>query len=380
MGSGSFDVFGDNTAPEDTTITEEDALKIPGNKSDNKKSGVQLESTRIGFDETVRQMLYVLIFILSLMCAILYFSGKKIAHDILDYRAEATASGKELEAAEAKLAEANSEVEDLTAELDIYRRTRKSYVRSYYDSSMTEFAFTVQEGTLKTDKLPMNFSASAYKDDVYTSQLGLDVSHHQGAIDWEKVAKATATGNEGYKFAFIRAAYRGYKNGELSEDERFVKNIHGAYDNGLDVGVYVYSQAINEEEAKEEAELVLTLLDREGFSPETLKYGIAYDPEKVIGEANARTNDLEPEQWHKNAMVFLDTVKKAGYQTSLYSNLEFEAKNFDMKEAEKYNIWYAEYKDFPTTPYFYKFWQFTEAGQVDGINGNVDINIEFVER
>ena len=347
-----------------------------GNKSPNPT----LESTKIGMSETVQQIMTVIILILSVLCLILYFSTKGIATQINVYQKTASEATSKLSETEEELKNLSAELEGVSTELATIKRHNKSYVRSYYDGSMVEHAFTVQEGTLKTDKLPMNFSASTYKDDVYTSRLGLDVSYFQGNIDWEKVANTNATGSDNYKFAFIRAAYRGYKNGELSEDEMFAKNIHGAYDNGLDVGVYVYSQAINEEEAKEEANLVLELLDREGFTPETLKYGIAYDPEKVIGSDEARTNDLEPEQWHKNAMAFLNTVKEAGYEATLYTNLEFEAENFDMTEAEDYNIWYAEYKEFPTTPYFYKFWQFTEGGEVEGINGKVDINIEFVER
>lgn len=338
------------------------------------------ESTRIDLNETVQQIMLVIIVILSVFLLIIYFSSKKNSSDIVKYQKTATDAVSENNKLTSEITELNKQIEELTAEIDTANRTKDSYSRNYYDGSFIEHTFTVKSGALKADKLPMNFSASSYKDDRFVSQLGIDVSKHQGKIDWERVAATKATADQGYQFAIIRAAFRGYSNGELGEDDTFAANIHGAYDNGLDVGVYVYSQAINEEEAEEEAALVLELLEREGFSPKTLKYGIAFDYEKVVGSEEARTNELTPEQWTNNAIAFLSKVREAGYETMLYSNLEFEAENFDISQLEEYNIWYAEYKDFPTTPYAYKLWQFTESGIVEGISEKVDINLEFVPR
>ena len=91
----------------------------------------------------------------------------------------------------------------------------------------------------------------SYESDTYTSQLGIDVSHHQGDIDWKQVKDA------GYEFAFIRLGYRGYTNGKLCLDRCFFQNIKNAQAHGIEVGVYLFSQAISEEEAIEEAMHIL---------------------------------------------------------------------------------------------------------------------------
>ena len=121
----------------------------------------------------------------------------------------------------------------------------------------------------------------SYEDDGYTSRFGVDVSRHQGAIDWKKAREAGVT------FAFIRIGYRGYgKEGTLNLDQRFEENIVNAQKEGIDVGVYFFSQAINEEEAREEAEFVLDAL--EGYE---LQLPVVYDPESIL-DAKARTDDV----------------------------------------------------------------------------------------
>ena len=89
------------------------------------------------------------------------------------------------------------------------------------------------------------------QDGVVVSRKGIDVSRHQGAIDWNLVA------GDGVEFAFIRVGYRGYGSGKMVEDEYFQDNIQGAIQAGIKVGVYFYSQAISREEVLEEAEFVL---------------------------------------------------------------------------------------------------------------------------
>ena len=100
-----------------------------------------------------------------------------------------------------------------------------------------------------------NGSGMSYGGEDYNYRLGIDVSHYQGEIDWEKV-KAS-----GIEFVFIRLGYRGYgEEGVLKEDTNFEKNIQGARSAGLDVGVYFFAQAVNEKEAIEEAQFVLDSL------------------------------------------------------------------------------------------------------------------------
>ena len=161
--------------------------------------------------------------------------------------------------------------------------------------------------------------------------------------------------------------------GTLNLDPRYEQYIQGAKDAGLDVGVYFFAQAINEQEAVEEAEFVLQHLNgRE------LEMPIVYDPETVL-EDGARTTGVSREQFTKNAIAFCERIKEAGYQPMIYCNMLWQAFELDMSELTEYPIWYADYEPYPQTPYHFEIWQFTQKGSVDGIKGNVDINLQLIE-
>lgn len=206
-----------------------------------------------------------------------------------------------------------------------------------------------------------------YNDDRFQVRRGVDVSVFQGAVDWERV-KA-----DGYDFAFVRLGFRGYgDSGILKLDDRYRANILGAQAAGLDVGVYFFSQAVNEAEAREEAELVLQSL--EGLD---LTLPVVYDPE-LIRDAPARTDDVTGEQFTRNTVAFCEQVKAAGYEPMVYSNMIWEAFLFDLKALADYPIWYADYEPTPQSPYRFTFWQCACTGKVAGIEGDVDINLWFL--
>ena len=207
-----------------------------------------------------------------------------------------------------------------------------------------------------------------YDGEGYKFRHGVDVSYYQENIDWEKV-KA-----DGMEFAIIRIGYRGYGGaGTLNLDGNFEQNIQGAQKAGLDVGVYFFAQAVNEQEAIEEAEFVLQYLkDYE------LEMPVVYDPETVL-ESGARTTGVSREQFTKNAKAFCDTVEKAGYESMIYCKMLWQAFELDMSELTDYRIWYADYERHPQTPYHFEMWQYTQEGSVDGINGDVDINIQLIK-
>ena len=206
-------------------------------------------------------------------------------------------------------------------------------------------------------------------DERYYIRKGIDVSHHQGRIRWDKVKSA------GYDFVILRIGYRGYgESGSLNVDRTFHENIQGAKEAGLDVGVYFFSQAINEEEAIEEAQLVLDNL--EGYE---LELPVVYDPE-LIRDAPARTDRVTGEQFTGNTITFCEKIREAGYQPMIYSNMYWEAFLFDMKELEDYPVWYADYEVLPQTPYKFELWQYTESGYVNGIDGVTDLDIQFCPR
>lgn len=203
-------------------------------------------------------------------------------------------------------------------------------------------------------------------DDRYTIRKGVDVSYHQGKIDWQKVKL------DGYDFAIIRAAYRGYgTTGSLNIDSEFYTYVEQAHEAGLDVGVYLFSQAINVEEALEEADLIIQAL-----SDITIELPVVYDPE-LIRDSTARTDHVTGEQFTENTLAFCQKIQEAGYQPMIYSNMIWESELFDLKQLAEYPIWYADYELIPQTPYDFCFWQYSESGQVDGITGIVDLNIQF---
>ncbi len=202
-------------------------------------------------------------------------------------------------------------------------------------------------------------------DGEVVSRKGIDVSSHQGTIDWQSVAE------DGVEFAFIRAAYRGYGTGKLVEDERFDANMEGAMEAGIEAGVYVYTQAISEEEILEEANLVI-----EKVSAYTDSCTIVVDVEKGT-DSSARMNALSVEERTDLVKLFCETVEAAGYTPMVYFNLEMSILMLDIEELEEYEKWFAAYTDTFYFPYAYTVWQYSETGTVEGIDGNVDLNIGF---
>lgn len=209
--------------------------------------------------------------------------------------------------------------------------------------------------------------SGAYKNyieaDGSRKRIGVDVSEHQGMIDWGTVAQYV-------DFAFIRMAYRGYGSGNIAADGYYASNMAGAAEAGLPVGVYFYSQATSYEEGVEEANYVLAHLD--GYH---LDYPIVLDREDPMVD-DARTNNLSVEQHTQAALGFLETIRIAGYPVMMYTNRMYYSLYVDTEAVYQYPIWYAQYANEPDWPYEFNIWQYTESGSVPGISGPVDMNIE----
>ncbi len=206
-----------------------------------------------------------------------------------------------------------------------------------------------------------------YENGKQVSYVGVDVSKLQDYIDFVKVKKA------GINFVMIRVGARGYGTGQLIVDDYFSENIKRATDAGLDVGVYFYSQAITEEEAREEANLVLTNLGDYQIS-----YPVAFDMEPVPNDTS-RIDDLSKSERTKIAKAFLDTIEDAGYKTIIYGNKEWLIKKIDMSKLTAYDVWLAQAADIPDYPYKFTMWQYSTQGAVDGIAGLVNLNISFID-
>lgn len=201
--------------------------------------------------------------------------------------------------------------------------------------------------------------------DNVLSKKGIDVSKYQEKIDWSKVKE------DGVDYAMIRVGIRGYGSGALVEDETFDTNIKQALDNGIEVGAYFFSQAVNEDEAREEAALVI-----EKLAPYNVTYPVAIDIE-TVNDSTARTANLTKEERTNIAIAFLEEIKNAGYEPMIYGNLKSFCGMLDSSRLIEYKKWFAFYDSFVYYPYDIYMWQYTESGNVSGIKDGCDLNITF---
>ena len=202
-------------------------------------------------------------------------------------------------------------------------------------------------------------------DGKVTSYKGIDVSSHQGVIDWNLVAQ------DGVEFAFIRVGFRGYgSEGKLVVDEMFHTNIQQAKEAGVKVGVYMFSQATTEAELDEEVQLVL-----DNIASYQLDCPVVYDVEMISG--NGRMNKLTPEERTALTLRFCEKIAQAGYRPMIYHNTEMAAIRINYDALEAYDKWYASYNRRMFFPYEFQVWQYSDKGSVQGIKTNVDMNISF---
>lgn len=195
------------------------------------------------------------------------------------------------------------------------------------------------------------------------SKSGIDVSKYQENINWKKVA------GDGVEYAFIRLGIRGATEGKLILDENYEDNIEGALENDINVGVYFFTQALDKEEAVEEAEFVLQHL--EGYD---VTYPIVLDAEEVTTK-NPRTREMTRQDWTDVCIAFCDRIKDAGYTPMIYGNLKTFLLMVDLEQLEAYEKWFAYYQTPLYFPYEFSIWQYTSTGSVNGIKGDVDMNV-----
>ena len=206
---------------------------------------------------------------------------------------------------------------------------------------------------------------------------GIDVSKHQGVIDWKAVASTKQV-----DFAFIRAGFRGYgEEGTLNVDPRFSYNVKNANKEGIKVGTYFFSQAINVEEAKEEAYFLLDIL--KGYN---ITYPVAIDVEYATTNHTGRADGVSKEMRTQICIAFLTIIENAGYKPMIYADKYFATDNLDMSKLQKYDFWMAHYTGATQSnplakPSDYKgnyaIWQYSSKGKINGINGDVDLNIGY---
>lgn len=217
-----------------------------------------------------------------------------------------------------------------------------------------------------------------YVGSDFKTRFGIDVSAYQtrateGGIDWEAVR------DDGVEFAMVRIGYRGTSSGAVLADEYYAENIQGAMDAGIETGVYFFAQAITVEEAIEEAEFVLELLEEHEIDGP-----VAYDWE--MHDSTYRVYGTAPEMATACAVAFCQRIEEAGYEAMVYAGQYVSYIKYDLGAIAPYLSWYPEYKGetseklYPTFYYQMDYWQFSSNCTVDGIGGRVDANLQFIPR
>lgn len=346
---------------------------------------------------TVITFIAVVMFLLSftLLGVVLLYS----AHDTIETQNEKNRSPEEIVYTQAQLdariydavekakTETASETEAaVRSELrdELYNTSLESYgIVNLLRTTFSDYVVFSESGG-KFSYYPIDFSLKPlqvkneglYKDEItglityaedgstVTSKMGIDVSSFQKEIDWKKVKEA------GVDFAIIRCAFRGYGSGKIVDDPYFYKNIEGALANDIEVGVYFFTEAINIEEAVEEAEYTLDMIkDYNVTCP------VVIDIEAVSDEA--RTDEMTGAERTDCVIAFCDRIAQEGYTPMIYANTRYFIKTLEISRLEAYEKWFALYDDTLYFPYEISLWQYSASGTIDGIKGAVDLDISF---
>lgn len=245
-----------------------------------------------------------------------------------------------------------------------------SYTQDFEDNSFT----TDGDYTSAT-----YYHRSDYED--YQLINGIDVSWWQAKnktttlLDWEEIH------NSGIDFAFVRVGSRDSSSGSIYEDTAADSHIQAALENDINIGLYIFSQALTEKEAREEANFVLNQIDKYDWD---VTLPIVIDREK--GSYNRLTaGKLSKTKETAVCQAFADTIVEAGYQASVYASYSWIKSYINTDDLTDCGIWIARYNNTTTSntksgtayadvPYDYDFWQYSSTSRVDGYSGNLDTN------
>ena len=206
-----------------------------------------------------------------------------------------------------------------------------------------------------------------YKDGKRSSIMGVDLSKYNGTVDFAKLKEA------GVGFVMLRLGSRGYGTGNITLDEKFVEYAQNAQLAGIQTGAYFYSQAINETEAVEEANYIVGAVS--GFN---IRYPIAIDIEAVKGD-DARTDKLTSKERTAVVKSFCDAVKGYGYKPIIYASREMLITGLELTDLADYDVWLADEKVPTDYPYKFSMWQYKTKGRLEGITGDIDLDISFID-
>ena len=233
---------------------------------------------------------------------------------------------------------------------------------NYVDKDVVVNVIEKFEETPEVEIVPDKIEDMILKYKTEDTLIGIDVSNHQGDIDWETVK------NSGVEFAFIRIGYGHNREAKIMEDEKFRKNLEGARNAGLKVGLYFYSYATEIWEAEEQANWIVKTLNGEKID---LPIVFDYETWKSFPTYNINIVDL-----NKVAKRFLDILHDNGYEGMNYSSKYYLNTIWNLSE---YPTWLAHYVSKTNYDKDFKVWQFRNTGEVPGINGFVDLDVLYLD-
>ena len=237
---------------------------------------------------------------------------------------------------------------------------KKTYYEIIKDAPKNDYDLS---GALTRDNVTGLIS---YKDSKREAIKGVDLSKYNGAVDFARLKE------NGIGFAMLRLGSRGYGTGQINLDEKFVEYAQNAQLAGILIGAYFYSQAVNENEAIEEANYIVGAVS--GFN---VKYPIAIDIEKVDSD-EARTDKLTNKERTAIVKAFCDAVKGYGYKPVIYASRDMLIADLNLEDLTDYDVWLAD-DNVPTDyPYRFGMWQYDKKGKIDGITGDIDLDISFI--
>lgn len=245
-------------------------------------------------------------------------------------------------------------------------KTSKYKYTGWQEIDGKTYFFTKDHEKVKGEQVIQGAKYTFDSDGVLKSgsgTLGIDVSKWNGNIDWNAVK------NSGVSYVIIRCGYRGSSTGAMIEDPKFKTNIQGALNAGLKVGIYFFSQAVNEVEAVEEASMTIGLIK---------KYSITYPVFLDVESSGGRGDHIDKNTRTKVIKAFCETMKNSGYKTGVYANKTWLNSYINAGELSSYKIWLAQYNSAPTYAGKFDMWQYSSKGQVAGISGYTDMNLSYM--
>lgn len=200
-------------------------------------------------------------------------------------------------------------------------------------------------------------------------EIGIDISCFNTSVNWETLRL------EGVDFVILRIGGRGWGSGRIYIDKLFREYFESAYYADFKLGVYFYSTAVNTREAVEEAEFVLSTL-----AGAPLDLPVYFDTEYSGDYPNGRADTLTPAERESIINAFCSVIRQHGYEAGVYSGVYFVEHELSKALTASSSLWIANYTRnsvSPNVPYRYDLWQYTESGKINGVRGNVDINVRF---